>query len=108
MGKKKGKDRVLAQERITRLFSLSGKVFKESPELSNRYVKMARDLGMRFRVKIPKKYKKEYCKKCHSYLKPGLSSKVRLSQKRQPKLVISCLTCGNIMRYPYSKEKEKA
>ncbi|MAF89061.1 MAG: ribonuclease P [archaeon] len=109
MGKRQKKgDKLVVQERISRLFSLSRRVFKESPELSNRYVKLARDLGMRFRVKIPTKYKKEYCKKCHTYLKPGVSSKIRLSQNRQSKVMVSCLACGNIMRYPYSREKEKA
>lgn len=43
----------MAEQRITRLFSLAEKAFPKRPDLANRYVDIARRISMRHRVSIP-------------------------------------------------------
>lgn len=88
----------LAEQRILRLFSLAASVYDQRPDLSNRYVAIARRISMRHRVGIPGHLKRQVCKKCHSYLKPGSNARVRVDGRN---VVITCLKCGGIRRYPY-------
>ena len=55
----------IASERINILFRLASEEFKKHPERSNRYVELARKIGMRYNVRIPKLLKRRFCKKCH-------------------------------------------
>ncbi|MEM4397698.1 MAG: ribonuclease P protein component 4 [Candidatus Woesearchaeota archaeon] len=87
-----------AEKWILRLFSLAEEFFKEYPNLSNRYVKLARKISMKYKVKIPRELKRRFCKHCHSYLYPSLNCRVRLTQK---KVVYYCLNCKKFMRFPY-------
>lgn len=83
---------------INALFRRADSVFEESPELADRYAQIARRISLRCRVRIPRKWKRRYCKKCHKFLKPGINARVRLKNK---KIVITCLECKNIVRIPY-------
>jgi ribonuclease P protein subunit RPR2 len=91
----------MAEQRIERLFQLAESVHPKRPELADRYVGIARRISMRHRVGIPAELKKKMCKRCGSYLVPGSSSRVRLDGKN---LIITCLKCGAIKRYPYKHE----
>lgn len=93
----------LAIQRIERLFKLAGDAYSDHPERSDRYVLLARRIGMRYRVSLPRELKRRLCKSCHSYLVPGSNSRVRL---RGSYIVVTCLKCGNQMRYPYGKNED--
>jgi ribonuclease P protein subunit RPR2 len=86
----------IALERIKTLFKEAEKQFNELPEYSDRYVKLARQLSMKYKVPIPRELKKRFCRRCYSYLKPGKNQRIR-SQK--DKMVYTCLECGHIKRY---------
>lgn len=101
--KKPSEHRIIALERIETLFKEADIIFKEDPKLSNRYVKLARKIAMKYKVKIPSELKKRYCKHCHSFLKQGKNCKVRL---KDGKAVYHCLVCDKIMRFPYIKEQK--
>lgn len=88
----------MAEQRIDRLFSLADKAFPERPELADRYVDIARRISMRHRVSIPRELKRRVCRNCHSYLVPGANCRVRVDGKN---ILITCLKCGHISRYPY-------
>ena len=90
----------IAVERIKDLFDQAEKSWKEEPELSHRYVDLARKISMKYKVKIPAEVKRKFCKKCHNYLFPGENCRIRF---REGKIVITCLDCKNIMRYPHKK-----
>ncbi|MBN2052883.1 ribonuclease P [Candidatus Woesearchaeota archaeon] len=96
---KPAKERKLALDRIDSLFSEAEKQFKEHPELSNRYVELARKIAMKSKVRIRSELKKRLCKHCHSYLKLGINCRVRLSQKH---MSYYCLNCRKFMRFPYN------
>ncbi|CAB49484.1 ribonuclease P protein component 4 [Pyrococcus abyssi] len=98
----------VAIERIDTLFTLAEKVVKYSPDLARRYVELALEIQKKSKVKLPRKWKRRYCKRCHAFLVPGFNARVRLRTDRMPHVVITCLECGHIMRYPYLREvKEK-
>jgi ribonuclease P protein subunit RPR2 len=90
----------IASERIAKLFEQAELSFKEHPELSKRYVEMARKLSTRYKVRFNSSQKKLSCKKCNAYLKDGINSRVRLEHGR---LVQTCLECKNIRRTIYKK-----
>lgn len=96
--------RKIARERITILLRLADSEAREHPERSRRYVELARKIGMRYKVRFPRKYKRKICKNCFSYLKPGLTCTVRLVPKEKC-VTWRCLNCKKERRYPYSKKK---
>lgn len=93
----KKEQRRIAEERIEILFEQAKTSFKDSPSLSNRYITLARKLSMKYKVSIPKKYKKLFCKKCYKFLQPGKTLRTRIKNKT---LVYYCTNCNYIKRYP--------
>ena len=89
----------MAIQRIERLFQFADHEFDEHPDRSNRYVQLARKIGMRYNVRIPKRLKRRMCRHCYSYLVPGSNARVRL---RGTYVAITCLVCEKQMRYPYA------
>ena len=91
-------------ERIEKLFALAEKEFDKHPERSHRYVFLARKIAMRYNIRIPGLLKRRFCKKCYKYLKPSINCRVRTRSSQQA-VIVKCLECGHVMRYPYRKEK---
>ena len=96
----------IARERIERLFLLADEVFDKEPERAHRYVQLARKIAMRYNIRIPKDFKRRFCKKCYKYLKPNINCRVRTRASQQA-VIVTCLECGHVMRYPYRKEKKE-
>ncbi|MBI4448294.1 ribonuclease P [Candidatus Woesearchaeota archaeon] len=99
----KEKNKKIAKERIESLFSSAEKECSKHPERSNRYVEIARSIAMKFRVKLPSKLKRRFCKKCNSFLVPGKNCRVRM---KSGKVVYTCLNCAEVVRLPHLKEKK--
>jgi len=90
----------IARQRIKKLFSEAEKIFPKDKELANKYVKLARKIAMKFNLRMPRGYKRRFCKHCYSYLVPGKNLRVRT---RDEKSVYYCLECKKFMRFPLSK-----
>ena len=97
--------RSVARERMETLFTEAKQNIKTHPERSHRYVEMALNLSTRHRTRIPHEFRRLYCRHCHHYLQFGVNARVRLNQKRFPKVVVTCMDCGKAARHPYIKEK---
>ena len=97
------KQKEIAKERIKILFKEARKVFKKDKKLADRYVKLARELAMKYKVRIPSELKRQFCKHCYSYLMPSVNCRVRT---REGKVVYYCMECKKYMRFPYIKEKK--
>jgi ribonuclease P protein subunit RPR2 len=95
----------IAKERISLLFRQAGKEFRRHPERSKRYVELARRIGMRYNVRIPKNLRRKFCPKCFSYLKPGVNCRVRAREEKQA-VAVTCMVCGFVSRHPYIREKQ--
>jgi ribonuclease P protein subunit RPR2 len=99
MKKRKRRIEDIALQRIERLFKLAeADARKAEGSRSDRYIQLARAIGMRYRVRIPSHLKMRICKGCHSYLVPGKNARVRL---RGEYITTTCLRCGKRMRRPY-------
>ena len=102
--KKKAEHVTIAKERIRTLFDQAEKVFHEDPELSNRYVELARKIAMKFKVRIPRELKRRFCKHCKTYLVPSVNCSVRTHEGH---VVYYCKTCRKYMRFPYRREQKE-
>ncbi len=92
-----------ALDRIRQLFSEADAAFSESPELSDRYVEMARKIAQKARTGIPPAFKKRFCRHCGAFWVPGRTVRVRLQKQ---KVVYYCLKCRHYTRHPYVAEKK--
>lgn len=86
----------IAQERIGILFEQAGQVFHEHPELSNRYVELARKIAMRQRIRIDRENRRRYCHHCYVFLVPGNNMRVRVHRGN---VVVTCRVCKKTTRY---------
>lgn len=103
--REKAFQRRLARQRITVLFRLAEKEAKKHRfDRADRYVEIARRIGMRYLISIPREYKYLMCKRCHRFLLPGVTGRVRTNRG---KLVITCMYCNSHRRIPL-KEKSSA
>jgi ribonuclease P protein subunit RPR2 len=91
------------KERMDILFDEAKKSASDKPKRANRYVKMARKLGMRYNVRIPRKHRREFCHKCDVYLLPGKNCTVRTNSKTRC-VEYTCHDCKSVNRYGYHKE----
>jgi len=92
--REKEKQENIALERITRLMTIAGKEASAgSREQANKLVALARAIGTRTKTKIPKELKRRYCRHCHAYLIPGVTSRTRINS-REKRVETTCLDCG--------------
>jgi len=90
----------IALQRIRRLFNLAVENIHSDPDLAQRYVEIARKIAMRARVRMPREYRRLICRHCKRFILPGVNSRVRIQQRREPHVVVTCLLCGGCMRFP--------
>lgn len=88
----------IARERIRILFDEAEKAGDE--KLARRYVDLARRIGMRYNVRMPRDLKRRYCRHCRSYLRFGVNAASRV---KRGVVTIKCFTCKKEMHYPYRK-----
>jgi ribonuclease P protein subunit RPR2 len=92
----------IATERISDLFALAEKEAAGAlPELADRYVRLARRIGMRYNVRLPHEYAEVYCRGCSRFWVEGRTVRTRL---RSGQRVRTCLGCGRERRIPYRLE----
>jgi len=94
----------IASERIVKLFNQAESSFKGHPELSRRYVYLARKIATRYKVRFTKDQKGLFCKNCDAYLKNGINSQTRIVKGR---IVRTCLECKHVRRTSYKKPSKK-
>ena len=89
--------------RISRLLDLSEEAVRIGrDDRARRYVGIARAIGMKTRVKMPKS--RPFCKGCLLPMMPGINCTVRLSDHR---VISTCGKCGAVRRMPYLREQRK-
>jgi ribonuclease P protein subunit RPR2 len=102
--RKKKEEKKIATERINVLFGLAEKYgLKGNTQRANRYAHLAWKIGMRYNVTIPGNLKRKYCRGCHTFLRPGINCRIRLTGDR---ITMVCENCGRCYRQPIVKERE--
>jgi ribonuclease P protein subunit RPR2 len=88
----------IAAERIRRLQELAQEAARDGDDdRAREYVRLARRLAERNRLRLPRTFRRFTCDACDAYLIPGRSARVRT---REGHVVVTC-DCGNQSRYPY-------
>jgi len=101
----RNRNKRIAVERISILFNTAIETVDEKPDLAQRYVNLARKIGMRHKVRIPKEFGRMVCKHCKGFILPGNNCRIRIRQERERHLVITCLRCNEVMRIPLKKKR---
>lgn len=86
----------IARRRVSDLFTLAERESLVGRlELADRYVALARRIGMRYNVRLLKEYRDLYCRSCSAFWVEGRSVRTRL---RSGHRVRTCLRCGHQRR----------
>ncbi len=91
-----------AKARYEELLALARKTFPSDATLAKRYALLAHKLSLRHRLKPGFSPARAFCKECKTPLIPGVSAKVR-AQPSKKIITWTCLTCGHVKRFGYSK-----
>ena len=94
--KKPAKQVEIAKKRIKFLFEEAKESFKKNSRLSDKYVKIARRIAMKYKIRLSSELKRKVCKNCHKYLAPGVNCRVRIHKHR---VIYYCFGCKHFMRY---------
>ncbi len=94
----------IARQRIAILFEQAKKVAKANPEQAAEYIGSARRIAMAAKIRLPLEFRRGTCKDCNALFMHGLNCRVRVKQKREPHVVVTCLNCGKQTRYMLKKK----
>jgi ribonuclease P protein subunit RPR2 len=96
----------IAKQRIVLLFEQAREIRKQNPKLAQRQIIIARRIAMAARIRFPPTFKQQICKKCSIVFIQGENCRVRIQKRREPHVVITCLSCGHKTRIPINSRKE--
>lgn len=101
--RRRGAERLIAGERIDILFRLAEeRALARDFRRANRYTGLALRIGTRYNVRIPREFRRRFCRSCHTFLLPAVNCRVRV---RQGRITVTCGACGAVRRMPYLREK---
>ena len=69
-----------------------------NPELSQRQASIARRISTKYKIRMPYNLRMIFCKKCKSFIAPGINSRIRLGRASVKSIRISCNLCGHTYR----------
>ncbi|HUT06407.1 MAG TPA: RNase P subunit [Nitrosopumilaceae archaeon] len=90
--------RKIALERMEILITNAMSIARTNPELSQRQAQLARRISTRHNIRMPYDLRMVFCKKCKSFIAPGINSKIRLGRASVKAIRISCNLCGHTYR----------
>ncbi len=97
----------IARQRIVILFEQAKETSSADTKLAGQYIKSARRIAMAAKIRLPLEFRRQTCKTCNALLVQGSNCRVRIKQKREAHVVITCLNCGNQTRILLSKKRRR-
>ncbi|MFC6757568.1 MULTISPECIES: ribonuclease P protein component 4 [Haloarcula] len=92
-------EETIARERIERLQSMARDAVREGrDERAREYVRRARRIAERHRLRLPRDFSHSICRSCDTFLVTGNNARVRTQSGH---VVVTC-DCGEQARYPYA------
>ena len=85
-------------ERIQILIDNAISNARTDPELSQRQASIARRISSKYKIRMPYDLRIVFCKKCKSFIAPGINSRIRLGRASVKSIRISCNFCGHTYR----------
>ena len=95
---KEEKVKKIASQRIENLYQLADEIMSKDYALAQKYAKLARNIALRLKIKIPLKYKKRTCIHCKHFLKAPINCRVRIRSRPKPHITVFCHNCRRFMR----------
>jgi ribonuclease P protein subunit RPR2 len=71
---------------------------RTDPDLSQRHASLARRISTKYKIRMPYHLRMIFCKKCKSFIAPGINSRIRLGRTSVKSIRISCNLCGHTYR----------
>jgi len=68
---------------------------RSDPELSQRHASIARRISTKYKIRMPYHLRMVFCKKCKSFIAPGVNSRIRLGRTSVKSIRITCNLCGH-------------
>ena len=68
------------------------------PKLSQQQASIARRISTKYKIRMPYHLRMVFCKKCKSFIAPGINSRIRLGGTSVKSIRISCNLCGHTYR----------
>ena len=93
----------IAMERMQILIDNAITNARTDPELSQRHASIARRISTKYKIRMPYHLRMVFCKKCKSFIAPGINSRIRLGRTSVKSIRISCNLCGHTYRKIISK-----
>jgi len=90
--------RKIALERMQILIDNAITNARTDPQLSQRQAFLARRISTRYKIKMPFDLRMVFCKKCKSFIAPGINSRIRIGRASVKSIRISCNLCGHTYR----------
>lgn len=90
--------RKIAMERMQILIENAISNASENPELSQRQASLARRISTKHKIRMPYQLRMVFCKKCKSFIAPGINSRIRLGRASVKSIRITCNLCGHTYR----------
>jgi len=90
--------RKIALERMQILIDNAITNARIDPELSQRQAFLARRISTRYKIRMPFDLRIVFCKKCKSFIAPGINSRIRIGRASVKSIRISCNLCGHTYR----------
>lgn len=90
--------RKIAMERMQILIENAISNASENPELSQRQASLARRISTKHKIRMPYHLRMVFCKKCKSFIAPGINSRIRLGRASVKSIRITCNLCGHTYR----------
>ena len=69
-----------------------------NPKLSQHQASLARRISTKYKIRMPYNLRMVFCKKCKSFIAPGINSRIRLGRTSIKSIRISCNYCGHTYR----------
>ena len=88
----------IAFERMQILIDNAISNAQKNPELSQRQANLARRISTRHKIRMPYDLRIVFCKKCKSFIAPGINSRIRLGRSSVKSIRITCNFCGHTYR----------
>ena len=90
--------RKIALERMQILIDNAIKNIKSDPKLAQKHAFLAKRISTRYKIRMPYEYRILFCKKCKSFIPPGIKSKIRLGRTSVKSIRVTCNFCGHTYR----------
>jgi len=71
---------------------------RTDPDLSQNQASIARRISTKYKIRMPYHLRMVFCKKCKSFIAPGINSRIRLGRTSIKSIRISCNLCGHTYR----------